>query len=156
MRLFTVLLSVAACSFSASAQPAKTGPGPCALLTRADVQEAAGAPATEGAVNASNKTVCDFKVGGAGVVNVALAARGPADTAAKVVEELKKRKIAAELAPALGKDAYASSPGYGMQQVGVFKGSSQVIVTVLLFGAPEAKSRQTAEKLVAKALARVP
>jgi hypothetical protein len=43
-----------------------------------------------------------------------------------------------------------------MQQLGVYKGSNQVIVTVLLMGSPEAKSKTVAQAVMRKALVRVP
>jgi hypothetical protein len=127
------------------------------LLTKAEVQEAVGATVSEGAVNANNKSVCDFKIGDAGsVLNIMLVAKGPGDSGEKTVAELKKRKVIAEVTPGFGDSAYAASPGYGMQQLGVYKGSHQVLVTVLLLGAPEAKSKTAAQAAMRKALARVP
>lgn len=157
MRLLIVLLCISAFLGPLAAQTAKPGVGPCALLTKAEVQEAVGTSVSEGVVNASNKSVCDFKAGDTGsAVNIMLTGKGPADNAEKTVSELKKRKINAEVMPGFGDSAYASSPGYGMQQLGAYKGSHQVIVTVLLFGAPEAKSKTVAQTLMRKALARVP
>ena len=108
----------------AAAQPPKAGSGPCALLTKAEVQEAVGAPVSEGVVNATNKSVCDFKVGDAGsAVSIMLTAKGSGDTAERTVAALKKQKIAAEVTPGFGDSAYASSPGYGMQQLGAREGA---------------------------------
>ncbi len=141
---------------SAAAQTAKPALSPCALATKAEVQEAVGSPVSEGAVNATNKSVCDFKAGDMGsAVGIMLTAKAPADSAAKTVAELKKRKIAAEEVQGLGDGAYRSSPGYGMQQLGAYKGGSHVIVTVMLMGAPEAKSKAVAEAVMRKALGRV-
>jgi hypothetical protein len=140
----------------AAAQPAQAGLSPCALLTKAEVQEAVGSPASEGAPNAINKSVCDFKAGAAGSVSVMLTAKASGDSAEKTAAELKKRNIAADVIPGFGDGAYASSPGYGMQQLGAYKGSSHVIVTVLLFSAPEAKSKTVTQAVMRKALARVP
>jgi hypothetical protein len=139
------------------AQAPKPGPSPCALLTKAEVQEAAGAPVSEGAHNTTNKSVCDFKVGDMGsTVSIMLTGKAAADSAEKTVAALKKQGISAEATPGLGDSAYASSPGYGMQQLGVYKGSNQVIVTVLLMGSPEAKSKTVAQAVMRKALVRVP
>ena len=81
--------------------------------------------------------MCDFKLGGTGsLVSILLTSRGPVDSAEKTVAELKKNKIAAETVAGIGDSAYAASPGYGMQQLGVYKGASHVIVTVFLVGAP--------------------
>lgn len=156
MRLLPALLLVLVVLGSAAAQTPKPAAGPCALLTQAEVQEAVGTPVSAGVVNANNKSVCDFKVGDTGSsVGIMLVPKAPGDSAEKTVAELKKRKIAAEVTPGFGDSAYASSPGYGMQQLGAYKGSSQVIVTVLVFGAPEAKSKTVAQTIMRKALARV-
>lgn len=141
----------------AAAQSPKPGSGPCSLVTRTEVQEAVGSPVSEGVVNTTNPTVCDFKVGATGsLVSFMLTRKSPVDSADKTVAELNKRKINAEVTPGFGDSAYSSSPGYGMQQLGVFKGSNQIIATVLIFGAPEAKSKAIAQTLMRKALPRVP
>jgi hypothetical protein len=156
MRLTTALVFVSVLLGSAAAQPAKPGLSPCALATKAEVQAAVGTPVSEGAIHTTNKSVCDFKVGDAGsVVSIMLTAKGPADTAETMVAGLKKQKISAEVTSGFGDSAYASSPGYGMQQLGVYKGSNHVIVTVLVLGAPEAKSKTVAQAVMHKALARL-
>jgi hypothetical protein len=157
MRLLKTLFGMSVLLGSAAAQPSKPGLGPCALLTKAEVQEAVGSAVSPGEVNKTNHSVCDFKVGETGsLLSVMLTAKGPADSAEKMVSELKKRKIGADVVAGFGDGAYASSPGYGMQQLGVYKGASHVIVTVLLMGAPEAKSKAVAQAVMRKALARVP
>jgi hypothetical protein len=138
------------------AQAPAAGLAPCAVVTKAEIQEAVGAAVADGTLNANNKSVCDFKVGDAGVVSVMLTNRSSDENAEKTVAELKKRKIAAEVAPGFGESAYSSSPGYGMSQLGAYKGARQVIVTAMLFGAPEAKNKAVVEKVMRKALARVP
>ena len=130
--------------------------GPCSVLTKAEVQEAVGAPVSDGAVNKTNRAVCDFKVDELGsAVSLMLTGKSPGDSAEKTVAELKKQKIAAQVVAGFGDGAYTSSPGYGMQQIGVYKASSHVIVTVLLMGAPESKSKTVAERVMRKALTRV-
>jgi hypothetical protein len=157
MRILTVLLCSSVLSGLAATQPANQGGGPCALLTKAEVQEAVGSPVAAGVVNKTNPAVCDFKVGDSGSsVGIMLTRKSAADSADNTVAELKKRKIAAEVIPGFGDSAYSASPGYGMQQLGVYKGANQVIVTVLILGAPEAKSKAVAQTVMRKALARVP
>src|SRR5579871_3790829 len=130
--------------------------GPCSLLTKAEIQEAVGTPVSDGAVNAINRTVCDFKVDAFGsAVSVLLTGKIPGDSAEKTVAELKKQKISGQVVSGFGDSAYVSSPGFGMQQLGVYKGSSHVIVTVLLMGAPDSKSKAVAESVMRKALVRV-
>ncbi len=157
MRFLTALFCVTVFLGPATAQSSKPGLSPCALLTKAEVQEAVGSPVSEGAINTTQKSICDFKVGDAGSgVSIMLVAKGPGDTAEKMVAGLKKQKISAEVTSGFGDSAYVSSPGYGMQQLGVYKGSNHVIVTVLVFGAPEAKSKTVAQEVMRKALARLP
>jgi hypothetical protein len=157
MRLTYISFCILLSAISAAAQPAKPGSGPCALLTKAEVQEATGGTVSDGAVNSSNKTVCDFKIGDTGsVVGVMLTDKGSADSAEKMVAELKKRKVNSEVVSGFGDSAYRSSPGYGMQQIGVYKGSKHVIVTAMLMGSPEPKVKAITEKLMRKALARLP
>ncbi len=129
---------------------------PCSLLTAAEAQQVIGSPISPGTPNKLNKAVCDYKInGGPSNFNVTLTAKGTADNAQRTVEALKKSKIAAEPVTGLGDSAYASSPGYGMQQIGVYKGASHVIVTVMMMGAPEAKAKAAAMDLARKALTHV-
>jgi hypothetical protein len=156
MRILTTSLCVSVLLGAAAAQTPKPAASPCALLTKAEVQEAVGGPVSEGAVNKTNNLVCDFKAGDTGAVSIMLTAKAPADNAERTVAELKKRNIVAEVTPGFGDSAYSSSPGYGMQQFGVYKGSNQAIVTVFLFGTPEAKAKTVAQAVMRKALARMP
>jgi hypothetical protein len=137
---------------------AAPGVSPCSLVTKAEVQSAVGgATVSEGSLNPHNKMVCDFKIGASGSnLNVMLAPAAPGDNAARTAAELKKRRINAETVAGFGDSAYTSSPGYGMQQLGVYKGSHHVIVTVMLFGSPDAKVKGVAQAVMRKALARVP
>jgi hypothetical protein len=157
MRILTVLLCTPALFGLVAAQSTKPGSGPCALLTQAEVQAAVGAPVSDGVINKTNQAVCDFKAGATGsTVGIMLTRKSAADSADKTVTALKKSNIKAEAVPGFGEGAYSSSPGYGMQQLGVYKGGSHVIVTVLIIGAPDAKSKTIAQTVMRKALARVP
>jgi hypothetical protein len=154
MLLFPVLLPAA---LLALAQPAKPGAksGPCSLLTKAEVQEATGAAASDPKLNANNSSVCDFKVGDFNAVGVMLGELGPNDSADKTMAELNKRKIQTQPVSGIGDRAFFASPGYGMQQLSAYKGSKYVIVTALIMGAPEAKVRGIIQILARKALARL-
>ena len=144
-------------SVSAMAQPAKPVTGPCGLLTKAEVQEAVGSPVSDGVPEKLNKLVCSFQLGETGsVVSVLLTGKAVNENAAKTVAELKKQKMNAEVVTGFGESAYASTPMSGMQQLGAYKGVNQVIVTVLIMGAPEAKLKSVVEGLMRKALARLP
>lgn len=135
---------------------AQSAPTPCSLLTGAEVKQAAGVEVSDGAPNSINKLVCEYKTATPGsMISVLLTAKAPADSADKTVAELIKRKITASVVPGLGDSAYASSPGYGMQQLGAYKGTKHVVVTVLLMGAPEARAKAAATAVMIKALARI-
>lgn len=87
------------------AAAAQTQPSPCSLVTRAEVQEAAGVPVKDGSINQTNKLICDYMAGDTGsMISVMLTAKGPADSAGKTAAELTKRKVTS-----------AVVPGYGMQ-----------------------------------------
>ncbi len=130
--------------------------GPCSLVTAAEVQAATGVAVAEGKVNSINKQVCDYKASAAGsLINLMLTDKGPGDSAERTVAELAKRRLKAEVAAGIGDGAYRSSPGYGMQQMGAYKGTKHVVVTALLAGAPEAKTKAAIEAVMRKALARV-
>lgn len=135
---------------------AQIEPHPCTLVTTDELKEAVGADVTGGTVNPNNKSVCDYKVGTMGsILNISLTRKGAADSAKKMVDELQKRKIKSELVNGLGDGAYASSPGYGMQQLGVYKGHQHIIVTGLLAGTPELKVKAILEKVMRKAITRL-
>ena len=153
MRIFVVFMGIALVGLASVARAAT---GPCDLVTKAEVKQAVGAEVSEGKPNPHNKAVCDFKIGDTGsVLNVSLTDKTSADTAERTVTELKKNKIAATVVAGLGDGAYSSSPGYGMQQLGAYKGSKQVIVTAMIMGAPEAKVKAIIEKVMRKALAKI-
>ncbi len=156
MRIFAITFGVVLLSSFARAQPAKPGLTPCALLTKAEVQEAAGVAVSDGAAHPVNKSICNFKIGDTGsAVTVLLTNKGPGDSAEKTVAELKKGKMSGAVVAGIGDSAYTSSPGYGMQQLGAYKGSRHVVVTVFIMGTPEAKAKAIAEKVMRKALTRL-
>ncbi len=148
----TLPLLVLFLAMSASAQTPK---GPCSVLTKAEMQEASGLTVSDGVVNSSNKLVCDYKAGAAGVINIMFTGKAPGESAQKVVAELGKRKINAQVISGIGDGAYASAPGYGMQQIGAFKGAKHVVVTVLVMGAPEAKAKAIVDKVARKAVGKL-
>ena len=156
MRIFAITFGAVLLSGFAGAQPAKPGLTPCALVTKAEVQEAAGVAVSDGAADPINKSICNFKIGDTGsAVTVLLTDKGPGDSAEKMVAELKKRKMSGAVAAGIGDSAYTSSPGYGMQQLGAYKGSRHVVVTVFIMGTPESKAKTIAEKVMRKALTRL-
>jgi hypothetical protein len=141
-------------SGTALAQPPKPRVDPCSLLTKADIKEASGVESTGGTPNKNNAAVCDFGLGGAGVLGVSLPPGGPDATPDKIAAELGKRGMKTEDAPGVGDRAFFAAMGYGMTQLNAFKGRSYVIITIMLPGSTETKTRDVATRLMNKALAK--
>ncbi len=141
----------AAPAAAAPAQPAAN----CALITAAEVQEATGQPATGPTVNGTNSTVCEFKVSEAGVLNFYSKRARADETPDAMMAELTKRNIPVAEHAGLGDRSFFASPGYGMTQLNSFKGPDYVIVTLLVPGLGEAKQKEVAAKVMAKALSRL-
>ena len=157
MRLMRHLIVTAAVLVMSAAvlpaQPKKLDP--CTLVAKPDVQEAVGANVADPTVNQHNAAVCDFKVGGYGSVSFMVNQVRPGEPPEKIMAELKKRNIPVTEAKGIGDRAFFASPGYGMIQLNAFKGPHYIIVTMLVPGAPEARQKAAAEKLMTKALAKL-
>jgi len=147
-----IFLSV---SSAALAQPPKPGVDPCSLLTGADIKEVTALDSPGGKPNKSNATVCDYTVGTGGVLGVSVPPAGSDASADRIAAELNKRGIKTEIAAGIGDRAFYAAMGYGMTQLNAFKGKSYVIITLMLPGASEAKNKDAAAKLMAKALAKL-
>ena len=145
------LLFVSATVF---AQAPKPRVDPCSLLTKADIKEAAGVESTGGTPNKNNAAVCDYGMGGAGVLGVSVPAGGANASPDRIAAELNKGGIKTEAAPGVGDRAFFAAMGYGMTQLNAFKGRSYVIITIMLPGSTEAKTKDVATKLMNKALAK--
>jgi hypothetical protein len=140
-------------SGSAFAQPKPAAVDPCSLLTAADIKELAGLDTSGGTLNKNNAAVCDYKVGAGGVVSVSVPPGSPA-TPDVMMAELNKRNIKTETAAGVGDRAFFAAMGYGMIQLNAFKGRTYVIITLMLPGMDEAKTKGVATKLMNKALAK--
>ena len=131
----------------------------CALLTRAEIQAVLNQNVGEGKINPnSNPAVgapCGYTIGAGGVFSILAKTTNPGETAAKVMAELKKRKIPVSEAPGIGDRSFFSSPGYGMVQLNTFKGGHYLIITMLLPGTSEAAQKAAAGKLMSKALKKI-
>ncbi len=138
----------------AAQQPAKKL-DPCALVTKADVQQIVGKTIADPKINKNNAAVCDFAVDGFGNVSFMTQASTPGVTAERTMLELQKRKIQVAEAKGIGDKSFFAAPGYGMTQLNAFKGPHYIIVTLLIPGAGEAAQKAFAEKLMAKALAKL-
>lgn len=144
--LFTALL--------AAQQPARKL-DPCALVTKADVQQVVGKPVADPKPNQHNAAVCDFKAGDFGNVSFMVQAVNPTVSADKIMSELKKRKIQVAEVKGIGDRSFFASPGYGMTQLNTYKGPHYIIVTLLIPGGGEVQQKAFAEKLMAKALSKI-
>jgi hypothetical protein len=153
MRTFTTIaVALLVAATAAFAQP-KAAVDPCSLLTTADIKEVAGLEATGGVVNKLNATVCDYKVGAGGVLGVS-APSGAGATPDTIITALNKQNIKTENAAGVGDRAFFAAMGYGMIQLNAFKGGRYAIVTLMLPGSDEAKTKGVAVKLMNKALAK--
>lgn len=151
-----IVLSVVFATPAALAQqPGAAGFGKldaCTLVTKADIQEAVGASVADGKPNPAHPQMCDFKVGDYGMVSFFVRQPNSGETPDKAIAELKKRNIESADAKGIGDRSFFASMGYGMVQLNTYKGTTNVILTVFVPGAPEAKERAIAEKLMLKAL----
>jgi hypothetical protein len=143
---------------ASAGQPAPTGAkklDPCALVSKADVQLVVGQNVDGPTPNKSNAAVCDFKVGDAGALGFAAQQQRPGETPDVTMAGLKKMNIPVTEAKGIGDRAFFASPGYGMTQLNAYKGSNYIIITLLIPGAPEAKQKAVAEKLMQLALSKL-
>jgi hypothetical protein len=147
----------------ASAQPQGSGGAKkidtCALLTKAEIQEAIGKNVQDGKLNPNaNPAVgapCEFVVEPYGAFSLFVKPAGPGETADRMIAELSKAKIAVSEAPGIGDRSFYASPGYGMTQLNTFKGPVYIIITLMVPGATEIAQKAAAEKLMRKVLPRL-
>jgi len=125
---------------------------PCALLTKAEIQEALGKPVQDGKPNPSaNPAVglpCQYVVGDYGAFSIVVKPIGPGETPDRVQAELNKAKMKTADAPGIGDGSFFSFPGYGMVQLNTFKGTHYIIMTLMVPGLSEDAQKAPAEKLM--------
>jgi hypothetical protein len=164
MRKFTMALSVFLLFAGvASAQQPESGGAKkidtCALLTKAEIQEAIGKNVQDGKLNPNaNPAVgapCEFVVEPYGAFSLLVKPVGPGETADRMMAELTKAKITVSEAPGIGDRSFYASPGYGMTQLNTFKGPTYIIITLLVPDATEIAQKAAAEKLMRKVLPRL-
>jgi hypothetical protein len=162
IRLTRTALIVMAVIFSftglAAAQEAQKI-DPCTLLTKAQIQAAVGQnvsdPKSNANANPAVGTPCQYVIGDYGAFSILAKTAGPGETADKMMSELKKRNIPVSDAPGVGDRSFFASPGYGMLQLNTFKGSTYLLITMLVPGATEAAQKTAAEKLMREALTKI-
>jgi hypothetical protein len=149
---FGLLLAAAA-----SAQPAKLDP--CALVTQAEVKAALGMEIGALKINtmmgAAAGTLCDFQVGDIGAGGILLRALSTVETPARIRSESDKAGIKTSDAQGFGPGAFYAVGSYGVTQLNAFKGSTQVMVQLMLMTSPPDKVREALAKLMTAVMPRV-
>jgi hypothetical protein len=164
--LSALLLTAAACSKEKQSEAAKMAtpeeaaielqnPNSCALVSKAEVEQAVGHEVADPQPNPSNPAICDYKFADYGTLNFLIAPSDPRATPDIMMEELKRRKISVTEATGVGDRAFFASHGYGMIQLNAFKGRRYVLLTMLIPGATEGRQKAAAEELMRKALSKL-
>ncbi len=154
-------IAIAAVFFITGIASAQTPPkiDVCSLLTKDQVKEAVGKTVEEGKLKANPNPglgeSCDFVVGGYGQFSIMVKTVGPEETADRTRSGLVEMKIPVADAPGIGDKSFFASPGYGMVQLNTFKGSTYLIITMLVPGVDEATQRTAAGKLMTAALTKL-
>ena len=146
----SVLLLIASICFAG----AKTI-DPCALLTKAEVQQVLGKDVSDPKPDPKNGAGCVFTVGGYGQLSLIARPAAADEIPDKMVSEFKKHGIKAEEIKGVGDRAILTLPGFGMVQLNLFKGPTYVILTMMVPGVTEEKAKPLAQKLAEKALSRL-
>jgi hypothetical protein len=158
MRTLT-LAAVLALTFAAaaSAQPAKLDP--CSLLTQAEVKAALGMEVGTLKINttmgAAAGTLCDFQVGDLGAGGILLRTLTAAETPQRIRSESEAGKIKTSDAAGFGAGAFYAVGSYGVVQLNAFKGSTHVIVQLMLMTSPQDQVKAALGKLMTAVLPRV-
>lgn len=158
MRLpsFAALLMLVCVPVAAAQAPAIE---PCALLTRAEIKAATGLAVSQMALSSRMDpavgSLCDFKLGDLGYGGIVVHQLRPGETRDTMMAELQKQKVECVDAPRLGVPSFFASPGYGLVQLNSFKGPTQVIVQLFVFGKTNTDAMAATEKLMRSALTRV-
>lgn len=142
---------------AASAQPAKLDP--CALVTQPEVKAALGMDVGALKINttmgAAAGTLCDFQVGEIGAGGILLRTLSAIETPQRIRSESEKAKIATSDATGFGPGAFYAVGSYGVIQLNAFKGSTQVMVQLMLMTSPPDKVREALAKLMTAVLPKV-
>jgi hypothetical protein len=141
----------------ASAQPARLDP--CGLVTQAEVKAAlgvdVGALKLNAQMNPAAGALCDFQVGEIGAGGILLKTLTAVETPQRIRSESEKAKIATSDATGFGPGAFYAVGSYGVIQLNAFKGSTQVMVQLMLMTSPPDKVRESLAKLMNAVLPKV-
>jgi hypothetical protein len=156
MRALTRIFSATA-MFLVLVLPASTQqktPNACSLATKAEIQQILGMSVGDGKPNPTQPTLCDYRIGDSGSLSFFVRQNNPEDNADKMLAELSRRKMQVSEVKGVGDRSFYVAQGYGMIQLNSFKGTTYVILTMMVPGAPEATTKGMAEKLMQKVLAK--
>lgn len=158
MRQITLILS-GLLLFAPWASAQSSLPDACSLLTAAEIKAAVGMDVGKMAINpkmnAAAGVLCDFEFPDAGAGGIAVRQLRPGETPEKVMAELGQQKIKTADAPGIGVPSFFAYPGYGMVQLNSFKGTTHLMLQLMVFAKPQEAVQAAAEKLMRSALARV-
>jgi hypothetical protein len=148
--------------FSASmllAQQSKTAAprklDPCTLASKAEIQEALGMSVSDLKLNPKNQTLCECTVGSFGTLSFFVRQGDPNDKPDAFTAELKRRNMQFTEVKGVGDRSFFVNQGYGMVQLNTYKGSTYVIITMLVPGTAEAKSKEMVTKLMQKVISKM-
>jgi hypothetical protein len=132
---------------------------PCGLVTKAEVKAALGMDVGALKINttmgAAAGRLCDFQVGDAGAGGILLRTLPAVETPQKIRTESEKAKIATSDAQGFGPGAFYAVAGYGIIQLNAFKGSTHVIVQLMLMTKPPDQVKAALAKLMTAVLPKV-
>jgi len=158
MRQITLILS-GLLLFAPMASAQSPQPDACSLLTAAEIKAAVGIDIGKMAINPKMNpaagVLCDFEFPDAGAGGIAVRQLRPGETPEKVMAELGQQKIKTADAPGIGVPSFFAYPGYGMVQLNSFKGTTHLMLQLMVFAKPQEAVQAAAEKLMRSALARV-
>jgi hypothetical protein len=158
MRPIILVLSSLLVSVSMAAAQSSQ-PDACSLLTPAEIKAAVGIDVARMAVNPKMNpaagVLCDFEFPNAGAGGIAIRQLRAGETSEKVMAELGQQKIKTADAPGIGAPSFFAYPGYGMVQLNSFKGTTHLMLQLMVFAKPQDAVQAAAVKLMRSALARV-
>jgi hypothetical protein len=156
----TLALASAFCLLTATAASAQSARlDPCGLATQAEVKAAlgmdVGALKINATMGAAAGTLCDFQVGDIGAGGILLRALSTVETPQKIRSESEKAKIRTSDATGFGPGAFYAVGSYGVIQLNAFKGSTHVMVQLMLMTSQPDKVREALAKLMTAVLPKV-
>lgn len=154
--LFALFLfsSAAALPAARTSLPGITNVDPCALLTKAEIQDALGKPVQANKRNAASNRNCAYVVGDYGSFSLLVKPLGAGETPDQYAAMLTKSMKSAD-APGLGDRAFYTFPGFGMIQLHSFYKNSYILISMLVPGLSEDDQKAPAQKLMKLALSRL-